>query len=136
MLGDYIGPGESPYTEYDRSITERTLEWLRDAAKRNDDGFVLYVGFVAPHFPLVVPQRFFDMYPADRLPAPKLNPADGYLRHPWAQGTSISRPASSASESRKAGGNLGPHRAVQLADENVGGSWRHSTRPAWPRIPT
>lgn len=84
MLGEYIGPGESTYTTYDRAITEKTVEWLRDAAAR-DEPFVLYVGLVAPHFPLVVPQEYFDLYPAHTLPAAKLLPKDGYKLHPWVQ---------------------------------------------------
>src|SRR4051812_47222605 len=32
MLGDRVGPGESAYTSYDRSVTARAVEWLQDAA--------------------------------------------------------------------------------------------------------
>lgn len=84
MLGQYIGPGESSYTTYDRAITETTVQWLKEAAAR-DEPFVLYVGLVAPHFPLVVPQEYFDLYPAHTLPAPKLLPRDGHALHPWVQ---------------------------------------------------
>ncbi|MCB1995401.1 MAG: sulfatase-like hydrolase/transferase [Burkholderiaceae bacterium] len=85
MLGERIGPGESPYTSYDRSVTQRTLDWLDDAAQRRDEPFVLYVGLVAPHFPLVAPQAFYDLYPPERMPAVKLHPSTGYRRHPWVQ---------------------------------------------------
>ena len=85
MLGDHIGPGESPYTQYDNSVTESTIGWLRDAGRREDESFVLYVGLVAPHFPLVAPQQYFDLYPLDSLPEPKLHPSSGYKRHPWVQ---------------------------------------------------
>lgn len=85
MLGERIGPGESSYTQYDRDVTRRTAQWLREAAERREEGFVLYVGLVAPHFPLVVPEEFYNLYPLDRLPEPKLHPASGYLRHPWVQ---------------------------------------------------
>lgn len=88
MLGERIGPGDSSYTQYDRAVTERAVQWLHDAAARRARGegpFVLYVGLVAPHFPLVVPQAFYDLYPLDRLPEPKLHPRTGYQRHPWVQ---------------------------------------------------
>ena len=85
MLGDYIGPGESSYVQYDRDVTARTVDWLHDAARDRSRPFVLYVGLVAPHFPLVVPQAYFDLYPFDTLPEPKLHPAKGYVRHPWVQ---------------------------------------------------
>ena len=85
MLGEKVGAGESPYTSYDRSVTARTIEWLREAAGRSERPFVLYVGLVAPHFPLIAPQEFFDLYPLDKIPEPKLHPAGGYKRHPWVQ---------------------------------------------------
>ncbi|SCK35183.1 choline-sulfatase [Variovorax sp. HW608] len=86
MLGERIGPGESSYTQYDRAVTRRAVQWLNDAAARdNDKGFVLYVGLVAPHFPFVVPDEFFNLYPLDSMPEPKLHPGSGYQRHPWVQ---------------------------------------------------
>jgi choline-sulfatase len=82
MLGTYIGPGESPYTRYDAEVVSRTGKWLADAA--NDERpWCLYVGLVAPHFPLIVPQEFLDLYPLDSLPPLKLHPRDGYRHHPW-----------------------------------------------------
>jgi len=85
MLGDHLGRGESPYTQYDEAVTERTVEWLRDAAKRSTKPFMLYVGLVAPHFPLLAPPRFYDMYADIDLPQSKLLPSSGYVRHPWVQ---------------------------------------------------
>ena len=86
MLGDYIGPGESKYTEYDRSVVERTESWFK-ARAASDDGrpWCLYVGLVAPHFPLVVPQEYYDLYPCDEIGEPKLAPGGGYERHPWVE---------------------------------------------------
>ena len=86
MLGDRIGPGESSYTQYDRAVTQRAVQWLKEAAARNEEhSFVLYVGLVAPHFPFVVPDEYFNLYPLDSLPEPKLHPSNGYQRHPWVQ---------------------------------------------------
>ena len=45
--------------------------------------WLLFVGLVAPHMPLVVPQQYVDLYPLDQIPMPKLLPRDGYRRHPW-----------------------------------------------------
>lgn len=83
MLGDYIGPGTSKYTDYDEAVTKRTIDWLRARSETSSEPWCLYVGLVAPHFPLVVPQEFFDLYPLDDLPDVKLHPKDGHLRHPW-----------------------------------------------------
>lgn len=89
MLGERVGPGESPYTAYDREVTARAAQWLREAGRRREQGdeqpFVLYVGLVAPHFPLIAPPEFYALYPLDRLPDPKLHPRTGYQRHPWVQ---------------------------------------------------
>ena len=86
MFGDRIGRGESSYTAYDRSVTACAVDWLQAAATRRDDQpFVLYVGLVAPHFPLIAPAEFYDLYADKPLPAPKLHPDSGYQRHPWVQ---------------------------------------------------
>ena len=70
MLGEYIGAGTSKYTDYDQAVTDKTVDWL-SAHKDDDQPWCLYVGLVAPHFPLVVPQEFFDLYPPDSLASPK-----------------------------------------------------------------
>lgn len=82
MMGDTIGPGESSYTRYDRSVTDMTCDWL---SKSQDSiaPWCLYVGLVAPHHPLISPQEFYDLYPLDKLPPDKLRLKDGYARHPW-----------------------------------------------------
>lgn len=86
MLGDYIGPGTSNYTDYDAAVVERTVGWFRDRAQSQDARpWCLYVGLVAPHFPFVVPEDYLDLYPADRLPEVKLHPKTGYVRHPWVE---------------------------------------------------
>ena len=84
MLGDYIGPGESKYTEYDQSVVNCTKDWIYSHAN-NDQPWCLFIGFVAPHFPLVVPQAYFDLYPPEAMPPVKLHPKDGYIRHPWVE---------------------------------------------------
>lgn len=86
MLGEYIGPGHSKYTEYDAAVTSRTKAWLEERATSEDTRpWCLYVGLVAPHFPLIVPHEYFDLYPLDALPEPKLNPREGYKRHDWVE---------------------------------------------------
>ena len=84
MLGDYIGPGSSPYTDYDQAVVERSRAWLAEHA-HDSQPWCLYIGLVAPHFPLVVPQPYFDLYPEHSLPAVKLHPDQGHARHPWVE---------------------------------------------------
>ena len=80
-----IGPGSSEYTDYDEAVVERTCQWLASRALELDQPWCLYVGLVAPHFPLVPPQKFYDKYPLEGLTEPKLHPSTGYHRHPWVE---------------------------------------------------
>lgn len=85
MLGDYIGPGDSKYTDYDAKVTWRAVDWLSQrGAQQDDQPWCLDVGLIATHFPLIVPQDYVDMYPDEILPEVKLHPSSGYKRHPWA----------------------------------------------------
>ncbi len=79
-----LGAGVSNYNLYDRRSATTACEWLKARASSPDDKpWVLYVGFVAPHYPLVVPNAFMDLYPLEQLSLPKLQPRDGYQHHPW-----------------------------------------------------
>lgn len=83
-MANMAGPGLSPYNQYDLNITDHTEDWLRRmAVARPDKPWVLFVSFVAPHFPLKVPQEFFDLYPLDRVPWPKLYDKAERPEHPF-----------------------------------------------------
>ena len=85
-LYDKVGAGISNYNRYDQRIGELARTWLEQRASAPaDKPWLLMVGFVAPHMPLVVPQRFLDMYPPEKIALPKLLPRDGFLRHPWVE---------------------------------------------------
>jgi choline-sulfatase len=72
-LAGLAGPGESEYTWYDREIASRAQIWLREEARKyRDKPWVLFVSFVAPHFPLTAPPHWYYRYPFDRIPMPKL----------------------------------------------------------------
>ncbi len=79
------GRGESEYTRYDRRVADLASDWVRDAATR-DAPWVLFVSFVTPHYPLVAPDEFFDLYPVDDMPMPKLSHHTNYKNHPWLDG--------------------------------------------------
>lgn len=78
-MAEQIGPGETNYTAYDRAISERAVDWL---AKNgcSDAPWVLMVSMVAPHFPLVAPQEFYDLYAESGLVPTKPRPEP---EHPW-----------------------------------------------------
>jgi len=85
MLGPKVGKGDSPYTQYDHEVTGTAVDWLRQRGQQQDGPFVLYVGLVAPHFPLIAPERFYDLYQDQPIPPAKLHPAQGHQRHPWVE---------------------------------------------------
>jgi len=88
-----IGPGESDYNRYDRMIADKACSWLTDLASETaEKPWVLYIGFVAPHFPLVVPKEYYDLYPLDKLPGRKLDPMKGFKRHPWIERMDMFKP--------------------------------------------
>jgi choline-sulfatase len=74
--------GESEYTRYDRRVADIAVQWLRDAAEAQKP-WVLFVSFVTPHYPLVAPKEFFDLYPVDAMPDPTHGPGSSYQPHPW-----------------------------------------------------
>jgi len=79
-----IGPGETEYTAYDREISAKACGWLGARARQADDKpWVLFVSFIEPHFPLIAPQEYYDLYAHDDI-AP-IKPADPELmeHHPW-----------------------------------------------------
>ena len=77
LAGD-AGPGNSTYLQYDRKIREEAMRWLNAvAARRTDKPWCLFISFVCPHFPLVAPPEFFNLYDLKKLPLPRLrDPAD------------------------------------------------------------
>lgn len=78
-----IGPGDSGYIRYDRSIVENTCDWLKtEAPKRTGQPWALFCSLVAPHFPLIAPPEFYELYPHDMLETPKGGDPD-YPLHPW-----------------------------------------------------
>jgi choline-sulfatase len=81
-LAGLAGPGESEYTWYDREIASRAQIWLREQApKERGKPWVLFVSFVAPHFPLTAPPHWYYKYPFDKIPMPKLYRANNL--HPY-----------------------------------------------------
>ena len=53
--------GSGPMIEADDAIEAEALRYLRDPARR-ERPWALCVGFVAPHFPFIVPEPYFSMY--------------------------------------------------------------------------
>jgi len=92
-LGPEAGPGESHYTAYDRKISDLACDWLERAARKQPGKpWVLYVGFVCPHPPLIAPPEYFNMYAGCDIPMPKLYAQNERPRHPYIEYMRRSRP--------------------------------------------
>lgn len=74
--------GESEYTRYDRKVADIACDLIRQRASQ-DQNWVLFVSFVTPHYPLVAPAEYLDLYPVDDMPDAKFAPGSGYVPHPW-----------------------------------------------------
>lgn len=59
---EHAGPGESEYTRYDRKVADIATQWLRDIVNF-DRPWTLFVSFVTPHYPLIAPKEYCDLYP-------------------------------------------------------------------------
>ena len=77
-----IGPGETTYTHYDRKVCKAACNWLRNEAPAyTDKPWVLFVGLVAPHFPLIAPRSFYELYSSDDIPRPRLSGLEARSMH-------------------------------------------------------
>lgn len=83
QVAEEVGAGESDYTRYDRSIHAATLEFLRNDLPQQREPWVLFVSFVTPHFPLIAPEEFYNLYDPDSLDLPKACRPEDWPKHPW-----------------------------------------------------
>ena len=67
--------GDSGVLQHDRKVTAGTVEFLANR-KAGDKPFFLLAGYLAPHFPLIVPQKYWDAYKG-KVPMPTI--PDGHL---------------------------------------------------------
>jgi len=54
--------------DHDRQVTDWALEYLQGV---DQDPWALYVGYLLPHWPYSVPERYYDMYYPDNLILPR-----------------------------------------------------------------
>ena len=68
------GPVDVPDPEMgDRKVAAWATEQL---GKKHDKPFFIACGFFRPHLPWYVPQKYFDMYPPDKVTLPNVNDND------------------------------------------------------------
>ncbi len=65
------GPGDHEHTRYDQRVADLAVDFLQTkAALPSDKPFLLYCGFMHPHFPLLAPSEFYSLYDPDTLTLP------------------------------------------------------------------
>ncbi|MEM8663290.1 MAG: sulfatase-like hydrolase/transferase, partial [Pseudomonadota bacterium] len=82
QLAADAGEGNSTYLDYDRKIRDAACAWLGDAGRKGDGPWTLFVSFVCPHFPLVAPPEFFNLYPLADVPMPLMRDPGEFPDHP------------------------------------------------------
>ena len=82
-LAAEAGRGQSPYTGFDATVADATVRWIRERASRpNGDPWVLFSSMVSPHYPLIAPDTFYDLYDGVALPPPRLYDETARPDHP------------------------------------------------------
>ena len=61
--------------KHDQAVTKGVLDFLKNR-KQEDAPFFLLAGYITPHFPLIVPEKYFEEYKG-RVPMPVI--PEGYL---------------------------------------------------------
>ena len=82
-LVNKAGAGTSTYTDYDRDITARAVQWLDEEAKKHTDKpWTLFVSLVCPHPPWLAPEPFYSLYPLQDIDLPVNYSTDERPQHP------------------------------------------------------
>ena len=82
-LAEMAGPGLSSYAQYDQRIADAACRWLQQAASEpKGQPWALFVSLVLPHFPLIAPKRYFDLYSGEEIYARRARKRFLPLGHP------------------------------------------------------
>lgn len=77
------GAGTHVHTEHDASVTAQVVEFLNERAHRRDaTPFILYVGYMHPHFPLIADPKYLDLYDPAAMPLPSTRHESSADQHP------------------------------------------------------
>jgi len=74
-FNDFHAGEDSSILKHDRAVTAGTVEFLK-SRKASDKPFFMLAGYLAPHFPLIVPEKYWQQYQG-KIPMPVI--PKGYL---------------------------------------------------------
>jgi choline-sulfatase len=113
------GPADIPEDEMQESIVNRLgVDFLRRYDR--DQPFCLWLSYNRPHFPLRVPQRYWDMYFPAHADLPDLGPDFPDRLHPWMHFHRRFTGTDSWSEAEWRSARAGYYAAVTFVDDKVG----------------
>ncbi|MCL4546034.1 MAG: sulfatase-like hydrolase/transferase [Chloroflexi bacterium] len=75
------GPGHTVELDVDDSVGQAAIRFI-EAPERKARPWALCASFIAPHFPLIVPEEFWHLYPPDAIDMPHLPAGHLERQHP------------------------------------------------------
>jgi uncharacterized sulfatase len=73
-LGSTLAFYASPASDEEHTDGKVATETIALLEKHKDRPFFIAAGFYRPHCPFIAPKKYFDMYPFDRIAAPRFTP--------------------------------------------------------------
>lgn len=113
------GPGDYLYSQYDDCVATRAAEYLAEP-ERKEKPWALCVGLITPHFPLIVREKYWNMYYPKHADLPTI--PEGHLDglHPQNKRLREYFGVADATEEQIARGRAAYYGLVTFADERIG----------------
>ena len=113
------GPGVSPEIAIDDQVAAAALAYLRDP-DRHQQPWALNVSFIAPHFPFVVPDRYWNRYPPEEIDLPVIPAGHLASQHPVYQRLRRMFGLTGFSEELVRRGRAGYYGLITFLDDKIG----------------
>jgi uncharacterized sulfatase len=75
-LGSSLSLYASPAPDEQHTDGKVAAETIALIEQHRDRPFFIAAGFYRPHCPFIAPKKYFDLYPLERIPAPRFSPPD------------------------------------------------------------
>lgn len=113
------GPGRTTEIDVDDGAEAAALTYLREPARQRQP-WALNVSFIAPHFPLVVPERFWNLYPPADVDLPSIPAGHLERQHPVYQRMRRMFGLAEFPEELVRRGRAGYYGLISYLDEKIG----------------